>query len=985
MAKETKTPKSHDMPKQVGKITKPWNMRAVPLAILTSLLVIFLAYGVVQMVQYIRNGRALTAGVGRVDSIASYTTMGNLASASKNWGSEASGGIASVRYPGMYYIHNDSGDANRIYRFTPGTGTSKINDVTFITVGNNISHSDWEEMSYGIDPNDNQPYMWIFETGNSRPGANTNFHIFRFPEPSGNTVPQSDIKDYAFKFYRPDGTTALTFNANVEAAYVDHDGIIWMINKSGTNKGSEGDSGGYDGEIFRLDVKNNPTKAVSTGKYVKTMVDGFRHWAISAALNPTYDVVAVSLDGSVKWSDYSERYLAPHVRFYWRAPGTSWADALSADPSADTVNDFSTKGYGYKDLQEAVWWKDSTTLFTAKDFTSDTQESTLNRLSLSITSPVVGNPGGNGNVAMIAAAGDIACQQSNRLYGGGSGVGDSCKQKAVSDLIRSKNPLYVLALGDLQYPYGQTSEFNTSYATSWGRFKDITLPTPGNHEYGNYRDGGSNPDVGADKTASGYYTYWAGKGFGTTGGASSSYYRVVGNWVILSLNSECGLFNGAEGVPGGCSAVADYAKSVINANPGKCLAAFWHRPAITHGGHGNEQYVIDTLWNAVVGKATFVMNGHNHFYSRSVPLNASGAQVAADTGTRIYVVGTGGYGTEGNNPDGTPVEDVNPQWYEQSYIRFKPGALFLELDSTNYKYSTRFIDYSNNMLDSLTNQDCIKLPSPNNPTPNAQITNFTITPASVAPGAQVAAKWTTAHATNCTMSYDTASGWNVAVQNPTGTTLTMNESHTVWLTCWGANNVQAKSSAGITVSRPAQVSIGNFTTDKTNVSRGGQVKLNWTTTNARTCTLGYDGMGWAPWPVEVQMTWAGGYTQNISQNSTLRLSCTGATGPVVSKTVAITVNQIVRPAIGSYLAAASSNGPANYTIRKGAKVYLRWTTTNATNCQLNRSTNSAVWSNVGVSTEYSELVFARTVFTLKCWNSNDAAYMPTQTVIVNVN
>jgi hypothetical protein len=214
----------------------------------------------------------------------------------------------------------------------------------------------------------------------------------------------------------------------------------------------------------------------------------------------------------------------------------------------------------------------------------------------------------------------------------------------------------------------------------------------------------------------------------------------------------------------------------------------------------------------------------------------------------------------------------------------------------------------------------------------------------------------------------------------------MNEGHTVWLTCWGANGVKARSSATITVTQPVSVAIPTFTTNLNSVQQGGQIKLNWTTTNAQSCKLSYDGMPWSPWTVELQMTFAAGYTQNLNQNATIRLACTGPNNSSATKTVSVTTYSIIRPTLNSFVAAASTNGAANYTIRKGAKVYLRWATTNASKCQLNRSTNAAVWSDMtGVNTEYNEGIWQQTTYKVRCWNANDLSYIVSQQVVVGVN
>jgi len=70
----------------------------------------------------------------------------------------------------------------------------------------------------------------------------------------------------------------------------------------------------------------------------------------------------------------------------------------------------------------------------------------------------------------IVAAGDISL---DRL----------ADQRSTARLVRSLKPTRVLALGDLQYPAGSYRDFRAYYDPTWGRFKDKTIPAPGNHEY----------------------------------------------------------------------------------------------------------------------------------------------------------------------------------------------------------------------------------------------------------------------------------------------------------------------------------------------------------------------------------------------------------------------------------------------------------------------------------------------------------------------
>src|SRR5437763_7876703 len=77
---------------------------------------------------------------------------------------------------------------------------------------------------------------------------------------------------------------------------------------------------------------------------------------------------------------------------------------------------------------------------------------------------------------VIVAAGDIAC---------GAASQGSCYENSTASAIATVNPDTVLPLGDEQYECGALSDwtFSKGYDQSWGQFKGITRPAPGNHEY----------------------------------------------------------------------------------------------------------------------------------------------------------------------------------------------------------------------------------------------------------------------------------------------------------------------------------------------------------------------------------------------------------------------------------------------------------------------------------------------------------------------
>jgi hypothetical protein len=213
------------------------------------------------------------------------------------------------------------------------------------------------------------------------------------------------------------------------------------------------------------------------------------------------------------------------------------------------------------------------------------------------------------------------------LFNGGLGTAASCRQKYTSDLVMSTPPAGVLALGDNQYEDGTLSKYQGSYNLSWGRFKNITYPAVGNHEYGT-------------AGALGYFDYFNGTGNvnGPAGPRGKGYYSFdIGTWHLISLNSNC--------TPaGGCSATSpqgQWLRADLAAHPTTCTLAFWHHPRFSSGQHGDTG-VLAPLWQALYdANADVVLSGHDHLYERFGPQTAAGA-ADPPRGIREFVVGTGG-------------------------------------------------------------------------------------------------------------------------------------------------------------------------------------------------------------------------------------------------------------------------------------------------------------------------------------------------------
>jgi 3',5'-cyclic AMP phosphodiesterase CpdA len=207
----------------------------------------------------------------------------------------------------------------------------------------------------------------------------------------------------------------------------------------------------------------------------------------------------------------------------------------------------------------------------------------------------------------VVAAGDIAC---------GPVTATTCRQKATGELAASLNPKYVLALGDLAYPQSTLANLNAFYAPSWGAFKSITRPVPGNHETTNV----------------GYFSYWGSRAAPPDGWYSFS----TGSWHVVALNT--GSCTDA-GVCGGFTAQIAWLKADLAAHPNHCTLAILHSPRWSYGVGATPGAAA--LYAALVsGGVDLAVAAHAHRYERFSPQLANGTP--SPNGLTEIVAGTGG-------------------------------------------------------------------------------------------------------------------------------------------------------------------------------------------------------------------------------------------------------------------------------------------------------------------------------------------------------
>lgn len=244
----------------------------------------------------------------------------------------------------------------------------------------------------------------------------------------------------------------------------------------------------------------------------------------------------------------------------------------------------------------------------------------------------------------VVAAGDIAAQCTAADSG--------CAHPKTAALARKIDPKFYLTMGDNQYDDARTADYRAYYDKTWGTFKDKTHPVPGNHE--TYDPAGA---------LAGYKAYFGSVAYPQ----GRSYYSFdEGNWHFIALDSNS--FDK--------SAQIDWLKADLAANGKKCVAAYWHHPLYSSGGHGNDP-VSKPVWKILYGaRADLVLNGHDHHYERFAPQDPEGKATADGI---VEIVG----GMGGAEP--YPIEQVQPN--SQKRISGQYGVLKLEFTDSGYGWT----------------------------------------------------------------------------------------------------------------------------------------------------------------------------------------------------------------------------------------------------------------------------------------------------------
>jgi peptidoglycan/xylan/chitin deacetylase (PgdA/CDA1 family) len=290
---------------------------------------------------------------------------------------------------------------------------------------------------------------------------------------------------------------------------------------------------------------------------------------------------------------------------------------------------------------------------------------------------------------VIAAAGDIACDPTTPAFNGGNGTNTDCRAKGTSNLLVGADA--VLPIGDDQYNCGGYNAFMQSYDPTWGRYKSITYPVPGDKEYAT--SGGT--DCPATPGA-GYFQYFGSR----AGDPSTGYYSYnLGSWHVIALNT-----GPCDDSPGFCTAGSAQEKWLQNdlaANAANsCTLAYFQNPRFSsaaNGGHSYDQQIWQDLY---AGGTDVVLNGDSHWYERFTPMDGAG-NPDPNLGIREIIAGTGGAGLD------TPATQLATSVVLNNTTH---GVLQMTLHAGSYGW--RFLNDTDGTFTDSGNANCHGAPTP---------------------------------------------------------------------------------------------------------------------------------------------------------------------------------------------------------------------------------------------------------------------------------
>lgn len=244
---------------------------------------------------------------------------------------EASGIVASLKSPGVLWVHNDSGNAEQLYAMSStgkGLATYSLSDASCV---------DWEDMALGRDKSGTY-HLYIGDIGTNQGARNP--VVYRVEEPEvrlDQAVVESTLERVErFDFEYPDGQDYDSETLLVDPVSTD----LFLVTKT-----TNGSSGVYRAPAPLVSGSKRTLELVAT---LRTAHDGERgsERTTGGTISPDGSLILVKT--------YTRAYL------WMRAPGQSIGEAMRAlpcpaplprEPQGEAIG-FSANSRGYFTLSE---------------------------------------------------------------------------------------------------------------------------------------------------------------------------------------------------------------------------------------------------------------------------------------------------------------------------------------------------------------------------------------------------------------------------------------------------------------------------------------------------------------------------------------------------------------------------------------------------------------------------------------------------------
>lgn len=246
---------------------------------------------------------------------------------------EISGIVASRRNPGLYWVHNDSGDGARL------AAIDREGVVRAVITLDGVEPQDWEDIAIGPGPQEWRPYLFVADIGDNLLERNE-VAVQRLPEPgvaADDVVARSVRGAVTFRFRYPDA------HHNAESLVVDpRSGDLYIVVKR---------SKGGRQPVFRARAPLDPTR-VSTLERVATVVAAptLVGAATAADLSRDGDRLVLRTYGGVRV--VAKRSDAPTAALFERAPGTATCDGPIPPEVQGEAVAFEADGHGFVSISE---------------------------------------------------------------------------------------------------------------------------------------------------------------------------------------------------------------------------------------------------------------------------------------------------------------------------------------------------------------------------------------------------------------------------------------------------------------------------------------------------------------------------------------------------------------------------------------------------------------------------------------------------------